>query len=184
MILTSSCSTVTSISSPSNPLMTTSSAFDGSIHGVFMVLVLSCDELLRWHHEHHRPTPQKICRPLPVFLRRHPRLTNVSTIVLQYNIEFCLHRWRHCVTEFNAECRNRQVVSRAVGRTQRATATPRNANQPHCPVDGGHNTRAVRAPGLQIDHVVRPYNFFQHFPGLTGESDCRSTPRPPWAHTA
>jgi len=69
-ILTSSSSTLTSMSSPSNPLMTTSSASDGSIHGVFMVLVLSCDEPLRSHHEHHCPTPQQIYRDFLVILRR------------------------------------------------------------------------------------------------------------------
>src|SRR5262245_16036811 len=70
MILTSSCSTLTSISSPSNPLMTTSSASDGSIHGVFMVLVLSCDEPSCSHHEHHCRTRQQIYTDLPVILRR------------------------------------------------------------------------------------------------------------------
>src|SRR5262245_42514981 len=42
MIFVSSSSTLTSISSPSKPLMTTSLSFVGSIHGVFMVTVLSC----------------------------------------------------------------------------------------------------------------------------------------------
>ena len=69
--LGSSCSMLTSMSSPSKPLIITASPFDVSVHGVFMVVVLSCDELPRPHHKHQRHTLQKICRALTVFFRRN-----------------------------------------------------------------------------------------------------------------
>src|SRR5262249_44867698 len=84
----------------------------------------------------------------------------------------------------NADRKHRQVVSRAVRRTQRATAATRNANQPDRPVDGRYNTGVVRAPDLQVDHAVRRCDLLQHFSRFTGKSDCGSAARPPWAHTA
>ena len=67
MILVSSCSTLTSISSPSNPLIATSSAFDCSIHGVFMILVLSSGEPQCGHDEDRRPGPRKFAELSPFF---------------------------------------------------------------------------------------------------------------------